>query len=165
MSEKKKSPFSLLPKVELLIILVFFVSFLVWAVSRCNATRDRYQAEMEEAATEESPAATSPDTAATKPPPPQPAAPPAERLSRLYITVDNTNLREKPTLDSEVLDQLDLFDEVYFLNEVTDFTEEVNLGKEVTDEPWVKVRSEKGKEGWVYGACVHYYKYKHPGAQ
>ena len=51
------------------------------------------------------------------------------------------------------------------MNEVTDSTFQINLGKEVADEPWVKVRSKKGHVGWVYGAGVDYYKYKRPGVE
>lgn len=159
MSEKKKT--SLLPKVEILIIIVFFLSFLVWAATRCNTTKERYQEEAAvEAATQEA-APPAVDTVRA----PEPVRPVRERYTALYITIDGTNLRAEPTLNSEILDQLKLFEEVAFLNEVSDFTEEVNLGKETANEPWVKVKSPKGKVGWVYGACVHYYRYKHPGAE
>ena len=43
---KKKTSF--LPKVEVLIILVFFASFMVWAISKCDATKKSFQDESEE---------------------------------------------------------------------------------------------------------------------
>ena len=42
--------------------------------------------------------------------------------------------------------------------EVTDFKEEIKIGDSLAVAPWVKVKTGEGKEGWVYGACVHYYK-------
>ena len=42
---KKKTSF--LPKVEVLIILVFFASFMVWAISKCDATKKSFQDESE----------------------------------------------------------------------------------------------------------------------
>ena len=83
----------------------------------------------------------------------------------LFVTIDGLNMRETPDLKSEVIVQLALFDEVIYLEEVTDFTTVLNLGKEEVDEPWFKVRSKKGHEGWVYGAGVDFYKYKHPGVR
>jgi Tfp pilus assembly protein PilZ len=73
-------------------------------------------------------------------------------------------MRRAPELDAEVIDEFELFEEVFFLDEVTDFTQEINLGKQIVNEPWIKVQSKQGRAGWVYGAGVHYYKKKHPGA-
>jgi len=56
-----------------------------------------------------------------------------------------------------------LYEEVHFLNEITPFTEKISLGTSVADEPWVKVKTKRGGEGWVYGAGVYYYKRKYPG--
>ena len=49
------------------------------------------------------------------------------------------------------------------MNEVTDSTYEVNLGKEKANEPYVKIKTKRGTVGWVYGAGVHYVKKKHSG--
>ena len=83
----------------------------------------------------------------------------------LFVTIEGLNMRETPDLKSEVVVQLGLFDEVIYMDEVTDFTTPLNLGREEVDEPWFKVRTKKGHEGWVYGAGVDFYKYKHPGVQ
>lgn len=153
---------AVLPKIEVLIIVVFFLSFMIWAISKCSATKEEYRAEE----TQEEPVAAEPvaapvDTVAPEPEP----QPIRERYTPLYITIDGTNIRAEPTINSAILDRLNLFDEVVFLNEVSDFTEEISLGKTIANEPWIRVRTKKGKVGWVYGACVHYYKYKHPGAE
>jgi len=88
---------------------------------------------------------------------------PKDLPGKLYITIDNLKLRKSPSLDSVVVATLPLFEEVYFLNEVTEFTQEISLGYEIADEPWVKIRTRKGLDGWVYGAGVHYYKKKRNG--
>ena len=51
------------------------------------------------------------------------------------------------------------------MNEVTDSTYQISLGKEMADEPWVKVKNNRGKIGWVYGAGINYYKKKREGVQ
>ncbi|MBI1226299.1 MAG: hypothetical protein GC192_13780 [Bacteroidetes bacterium] len=83
--------------------------------------------------------------------------------SRLYVTIDKLKLRKTPGLKGELLGELKLFDEVYYMNEVTDSTYEVNLGKEKANEPYVKVKTKRGTVGWVYGAGVHYVKKKRSG--
>jgi len=175
-SEKPTPKKGLLPSVELSIIVVFVLSFLVWAVSQCQKTQATLQAEAQKM--------TQSDTIRTSTPPPYPqpsvkpstAAPaiaadstapilPAliKDFTKLYITIDKLNMRTSPNLQGEVLMQLPLYEEVIFLNEVTDSTERINLGKVIADEPWVKIKHPKGQVGWVYGAGVHYYPRKHPG--
>ena len=168
---KKASSF--LPKMEILIIGVFFLSFLIWAVSKCGTTRDQLQAaaetEVEEAAEYEASVAETPAQSAAARPDSTPTRVSTrtirEQVTPLYITIDGMNVRSEPRLSAPILDRLKLFDEVTFLNEVTDFTEEINLGKETANDPWVKVKTQKGKVGWIYGAGVHYYKWKHPGVE
>lgn len=168
---------SLLPKIEVLILAIFFFSFVVWMVPKCAATKADYQeAEAIEAAenallaedsTEVADSATAiPAPASTSIPTPVqrrkpiPGRPQIEQVTPLYVTLENLNMRTEPRVGAKILDRLSLYEEVVFLNEVTDSTEEINLGKIVANEPWVKVRNKKGQEGWVYGAGVHYYKIK-----
>lgn len=180
----------LLSKIEYIVIGVFALIFLVWAVSKCNAHKDQAQEDAAVEAQEDSlanatkPAATAtpqPATTAssavadsTKPaaqpatqPVTQSAAQPAKSQepqgSKLYVTIDKLKLRKAPGLKSESLGELKLFDEVYYMDEVTDSTYEVNLGKEIAKEPYVKVKTKRGTVGWVYGAGVHYVKKKRSG--
>lgn len=83
----------------------------------------------------------------------------------LYVTIDGLNMRSAPHLDSAVIVKLQLHEAVEFMNEVTDSTQAINLGKAIANEPWIKVRHKKGHTGWVYGAGVHYYKMKNPDAE
>ncbi len=180
MSQTKKS---FLPRIEVLIILVFFASFTIWAVSQCNDTKSLYETASDlklgedgEELPVDSSAATSPantasaDTlvavaSASPPAQPAPASPAVDRRTILYVTIDGLKLRSGPSLDSAVVKTLPLFSEVYFLGEVTDSTQKINLGLEVADEPWVKVQNKRGVQGWVYGAGVHYHKVKRKGVQ
>lgn len=161
MSEKKPS---LLPRIEIMIMSLFFLIFIFWAVNRCNDTKEAYrrqalleeEARAAEAAAQPAPEAAVDSTEAAASPPPAPN----ERVTPLYVTIDGLNMRTEPTLSSPVILQLSLYEEVYFLNEVTAFKDSISLGDEVAYEPWIKVRHRKGRSGWVYGAGVHYYKVK-----
>ncbi|MBI5915044.1 MAG: SH3 domain-containing protein [Bacteroidetes bacterium] len=96
----------------------------------------------------------------------QPATTPASKepqLSKLYVTIDKLKVRKSPGLKGELLGELKLFDEVYYMNEVTDSSYQVNLGKEMANEPYVKIKTKRGTIGWVYGAGVHYVKKKRSG--
>ncbi|MEZ5042964.1 MAG: SH3 domain-containing protein [Saprospiraceae bacterium] len=163
---------SLLPKIEVIIIGIFFLSFVIWMVPKCSATKEEYREAEVELAEEDAilDEATPKDTIAQEVAPavptplPRSAAVPGlrqqEQLTSLFVTLENLNMREEPRVGGKLIDRLSLYDEVFFMNEVTDTTQEINLGKIVTNEPWVKVRNKKGQVGWVYGAGVHYYKMK-----
>jgi len=182
MAKKKKS---LLPSLEILIILVFFLSFIMFASSKCQATKKAIQdkIDMEQADGDITPTpdvevsalveptptpttttSTVPSTQATTTTSVTPS--PSiirERYTPLYITIDSLKMRSAPNLNAGVIMKLPLFEEVIFLNELTDSTEQINIGYEVADEPWVKVQHHKGQVGWVYGAGLSYYKRKRAG--
>lgn len=177
-------------KIEYLIILSALFVILLWAISRCGSQREKMLLEKAEnsepmdtarvadlygdlsappsrrdtgqvaGSTAQIPAPTAANvpasngTGTTNP----------SNLTRLYIVMDGVNLRSAPQLQAPVVAKLPLFEEVYFLNEVTDSTQQLSIGKEIVDEPWVKVRTLRGREGWVYGAYVGYYKKKRKGA-
>jgi Bacterial SH3 domain len=80
----------------------------------------------------------------------------------LYSTIDGLKVRKEPGLKSTSVDKLKLYEDVSFLSQKTDWEESLSLGYDlpaVTDH-WVKIRTKRGKEGWVFGAGVHYYKVK-----
>ncbi|MGB3800765.1 MAG: hypothetical protein WA952_13200, partial [Lewinella sp.] len=62
-----------------------------------------------------------------------------------------------------IIGRLGLYEPVTYMNEVTDSLFTINLGEVTPTEPWVKIRLESGKQGWVYGAGVSFYKYKLEG--
>jgi hypothetical protein len=85
---------------------------------------------------------------------------PTAKYATLYVTIDGLNLRKDPGLKAETIEQLELYQAVLFLNQKSEKPEEINLGTEKVTDHWVKVRTQAGKEGWVFGAGVHYYKTK-----
>lgn len=152
-----------LPKMELLIIFVFFMSFIVWAMSKCNSTQAAYTENEEEVTpkeveetTAEIPAKPLAETPSTENKPTTLAPP--EKVTVLYVVLEGLKLRKGPHLDSSIVRTLSTNSEVYFLNDVTNFKQEINLGDRIAVEPWIKVRAYSGHEGWVYGAGVHYFK-------
>lgn len=78
----------------------------------------------------------------------------------LFVSIDGLKLRKSPGLKSTVVATLKLYEEVYFLNKKSEEKETISLGKESVTDYWVKVRTKSGKEGWVFGAGVHYFKMK-----
>jgi len=177
MAKKKKS---ILPKFEVLIILVFFFSFMAWAASKCSETKALYQDESTEeentASSTTEPAEIQDSTAmaltnvpttntAAVAPAPTTTAPATTQsnFAPLYVTIEGLNMRTGPTRDSSIILKLNLFDQVNYMGEFTDSTEQINLGYEIADEPWFKVQHKRGKVGWVYGAGVNFYKKKRTG--
>ncbi|HHS94996.1 MAG TPA: SH3 domain-containing protein [Phaeodactylibacter sp.] len=161
----KKGP-GLRIKTEVIIILVFFLSFIVWSVKKCSAKKQSYtSADTEHNTPSENPKAESPSSSS---PTEGVNAPIIKTVyaTKLYVSIDGLKLRRGPTVDSPFIARLPLFDELIFLNEVSDSTDIISLAEGIeANEPWVKVRNRQGMEGWVYGAGVHYYKMKYPGLE
>jgi Bacterial SH3 domain len=205
-----------LPKIETLIVLVFFGCVVLWAVSKCSGRRAEIGRRVKELAeeTEERPirrdtvfvpasgvtapagnvpqlqpsttSAPAPVTssqatpqatpkltkpvlqktpAATAPAPSAsaPAAATGSKYSTLFVTIDGLKVRKTPSLKGELVAKLELYEPVTFLNKKSEKAEEISLGYEKVTDHWVKIRTREGKEGWVFGAGVHYYKMKRKG--
>ncbi|RMG77920.1 MAG: SH3 domain-containing protein, partial [Bacteroidetes bacterium] len=157
----------LLSKIETAVIFLLFLAAIMVIFKKCQAMESRFEESVPAVAADSVATPTTPPPAATTPAPtPAPTTQSKAdylKYTRLYVTINNLKLRKSPGLNGEVITQLPLFEEVWFLNEVTDSTQKINLGYQVADEPWVKIRTTRGHEGWVYGAGVSYYKRKHPG--
>ncbi|MBP6827956.1 MAG: SH3 domain-containing protein [Saprospiraceae bacterium] len=93
------------------------------------------------------------------------AAPPASasKYPTLFVTIDGLKVRKEPGLKGESIAKLELYEPVTFLNQKTEWTQEISLGYEKVTDHWVKIRTKSGKDGWVFGAGVHYYKMKRKG--
>jgi hypothetical protein len=169
MSQKGKNTWL---KLQLGGILVFFIVFFIWANTRCNSLRQEYKERYEarlaqqdslekmkasQEAAEDSLLNLSSGSSIADDSPIFPK-------SVLYVSIEGLKLRKDPGLKSEVLTELKLFEQVTFLHEVSDSTIELNLGKAMAEGHWVKVRSVKGHEGWVYEPGVYFYRRKHPDA-
>ncbi len=81
----------------------------------------------------------------------------------LYVTIDGWKVRKEPGLKGDPIELLPLYTPVTFLNQKTEWTQEISLGYEKVTDHWVKIRTPTGKVGWVFGAGLHYYKTKRTG--
>lgn len=166
-------------KAQFILFGVLLLVFFVWASRKCNRSQEDIATEqVTNEATERADSLAALLEAANTPPP---AAPPVdnsvnrdtirggqlqlirERVTPLYVTIENLAMRSGPGLNYEILGRLKLYEEVNFLNETTTTRDTIKLGTVTAVEPWVKVRNHKGRDGWVYGAGVEYYKYKFEG--
>ena len=162
-SLKKKQEKDSIPNMELILIGAFFVSFLFWAVSKCTVTQSKYEQEAALNAPKKIK-----DSIVHKEIKPVSIDKPIKKIAKtktvikevsiLYAVVEGLKLRKGPTRDSSIIKELTLNEPIYFLNEVTPFKEKINMGSYIAEEPWLKIRTKKGYEGWVYGAGVNYYK-------
>jgi Bacterial SH3 domain len=190
--------------IEIAIIVIFFLIFIMWMISKCSAARSiealkaptttsldttaivlpektiekptvktevlttKTILQPAKTTTIQNPVATAPASELKVVPleaPKKPTTPliKAPEQNSLYVVIDNLNVRKTPNLKGVSLGKLRLYDKVIFLNVVTDKPQKVNLGAEVANERWVKIKTKKGTVGWVYGAGVNYYKMKRKG--
>lgn len=163
MENKEPKRKGMLPRMELLVIGILLLCFLFWGISRCSSGRQAMN-EVEVVPVDSSLVDQSQQDSSQNQSDLEPSFK-AEYYTKLFVTIDGLNLRDQPDLAGELLVKLPLYEVVYFMNEVTDSTFQINLGKETVNEPWIKVRSKKGHVGWVYGAGVDYYKYKRKGVE
>ncbi|MCC6411711.1 MAG: SH3 domain-containing protein [Saprospiraceae bacterium] len=194
-----------IPRIESILVVVFFLSVTLWMISKCNdkrAVTARHQEELLEdeekgrrakrrdTTKTEVKAAPKPtvkpevvDTPVVKKPTtlPKGVMPKLKEVSpekaqtttttaskasdvkpetypTLYVVIDGLNVRSEPNPKAVAVATLKLNDKVFFLNKKTEWTQEINLDGKKTTDHWVKIRTKSGKEGWVFGAGVHYYK-------
>jgi len=72
----------------------------------------------------------------------------------VYAWVDQLRIRQLPTLDAAVIMEVAEGDTLFFLNEKTVEKVQLTLREKNFNEPWLKVRTTSGREGWVYGGGV-----------
>lgn len=158
-TEKKKKK-GLLPKTELIILIVLLGFFVLWSLKQCSNSIKPI---------EETPVLSQEDQSDSVEN--QPIISElrvdtfeiVKEVTALYVNINKLKLRSSPNLKSEVLEELEIGSKVMFAGEVTDSLYTFNLGKKEVTEPYVKVKTWKGLEGWVYGAGVDYYKKKVEG--
>ncbi len=167
-AKKSEKPKSVVPRGEVLMILVLFMSFVLIAVSKCNIKKKEMNnveksipkiALKDTVTLIEADHIKNIDTSKVIISSPSISSQPIG-YSKLFVTIDSLKLRKAPNLDSIVLQRLVLYDEVLFLDETTDFTQEITLNGILHNEPWIKIRTKKGTVGWSYGAGLSYYRIK-----
>ncbi len=72
----------------------------------------------------------------------------------VYAWVDQLRVRQLPMLDAPVIIEVAEGDTLFFLNEKTVEKVQLTLREKKFNEPWLKVRTQSGHEGWVYGGGV-----------
>ncbi len=75
----------------------------------------------------------------------------------IYCWVDNLRIRNAPDTDSAVLGELKEGESLSYLDEQSDHYHKINLRGRVFEEPWVKIKTRDGVEGWVFGGGVKFY--------
>lgn len=164
-------------KLQFIMFGVLLLVFLIWANRQCTSTQNEFEEEQVTNAAEERA-----DSLAALLEAANGGAEPAaddqvnrdtlrggqmqlirERSTPLFVTIDNLAMRKGPGLNFEIITRLKLYEEVGYMNEVTLTRDTIELGTVTAVEPWIKIRNEKGRDGWVYGAGVDYYKYKFEG--
>ena len=71
----------------------------------------------------------------------------------LYAWVDNLNLRDQPSTNGKVITSVQPKDALERLEE-SGTSEVIVLRGVLYDEPWIKVKTTAGDEGWVFGGAV-----------
>ncbi len=77
-------------------------------------------------------------------------------LVQFQTAVADLRLRETPGEKGEIVATLPKGAFLDDLGEVSDFTTRVTLRGITYDEPWIKVKTSTGQEGWVYGGGLNF---------
>lgn len=150
---EKKTKKGLLPRTEMVILIVLLGFFVLWALKQCSNDIKPVQEEVQDSEELNE----TPDKQAIIDEIKVDTIEIVKEVTALYVNINNLKLRSSPDLKSEVVGELKLGSKVIFAGEVTDSLYTINLGKKEVTEPYVKVKTWKGLEGWVYGAGVDYY--------
>ena len=151
---EKKIKKGLLPRTEMVILIVLLGFFVLWALKQWSNDIKPVQEEVQDSEELNE----TPDKQALIDEIKVDTIEIVKEVTALYVNINNLKLRSSPDLKSEVVGELKLGSKVIFAGEVTDSLYTINLGKKEVTEPYVKVKTWKGLEGWVYGAGVDYYK-------
>ena len=122
-----------MPRLQIIIFLTILTAFFA-----CKDTNSSTSAETRVPAVEDI------DTSYVNPP----------STIQYYSWVDKLRLRAQPDTKSKVVAELKEGSLLDYLFEKTDFTQKITLRGKAYDEPWYKIRTAEGIEGWVYGGGV-----------
>jgi len=74
----------------------------------------------------------------------------------LEVILDNVRLRDAAGLKGKEIGRLAKKSKVIFRGVFSDFTDKIKLRGIQYDDPWLKIKTDKGIEGWIYGASVRF---------
>lgn len=77
-------------------------------------------------------------------------APQLEKKFDLVVKEEGLRLWRQAGVEGEMIRALPQGAQLKDLRQTSDFTSRIQLGKQVYDEPWIKVQTETGEEGWLY---------------
>lgn len=148
-----------LRRMDWLVLGLFVFSLLLWGITQCGGGEET-TADTASIAGDSTLAGAAPQAASPRPANEASNVPEAVYMERsLYVIIDSLSMRSGPHLDSTRLDYLREGQELYDMGEVTNFAQTIRISAdEMRTEPWVKVKTKKGKIGWVFGAGLHFYK-------
>jgi len=74
----------------------------------------------------------------------------------LTANLDNVRIRDKAGLSGKGVVTVEKGTTLLYLNEMSDFTDEITLRGIPYNDPWLKVKTSEGEEGWVYAGAVKF---------
>ena len=74
----------------------------------------------------------------------------------LKAILDNVRIRDIAGLKGKEIETVSKDAKLFYQNEMSDFTDEITLRGIAYNDPWLKVKTEKGKTGWVYAGAVKF---------
>jgi hypothetical protein len=77
-----------------------------------------------------------------------------QQNEKVYAWVDRLNIRDAANLNGKQVASVTEQEALEFTGEKSDNTETIVLRGVAYDEPWLKVKTKDGKEGWVFGGAV-----------
>lgn len=81
---------------------------------------------------------------------------------KLVVNIDQLRLRAQPGENGAVIKTLSKGAALFDLEEVSNFSTQIELRGETYNEPWFKVETQDGTSAWVY-ACPLFFKMEQPG--
>ena len=79
-----------------------------------------------------------------------------KELIVLTIIQDELPLLDKAGEEGKSIQLISFGTEVFYLNEISDFTTELTLKNVAFNDPWLKVRLADGQEGWLYAGGIKF---------
>jgi hypothetical protein len=86
-------------------------------------------------------------------------APPIQEIDEtadvlVTVILNTVNLRQKPTMNSAVVDKLPSGSKLLWQGQVSEITAPVKLRGVRYNDPWLYVKTNEGADGWIYAATI-----------
>lgn len=72
--------------------------------------------------------------------------------TQYYVWLPILKVREEPNQDAKEVAKLKKGDQVEYLGIKTQKTETITISKKVFEDNWMKIKTDDGVQGWVFGA-------------